>query len=155
MLNKEQVKHKIEHDSDFMRQISIKYLELGSMKAVEAHFNIMIGVVDDLFYEIPYYQKLFDEELDKQFQKRHAREGYINTLKIARRLSEVASEQTPGTEGGPTIKDVISAASTLAKLYEGVLKKKGEKSKDSLDELWDEVNSEPSPKKSIPDMPET
>lgn len=154
MLNKEQVKHKIEHDSEFLRQIAIKFLGLGMMKAVEAHFNIEVGVLDDLFYEVPHYQRMFDEELDKQFQKQLAREGYINMLRVSKRLAEVASDPTVSAEGGPTIKDVVSAASTLAKIHENVLKKKGNSKKDELDELWETVN-EPKSEEGVSGMPET
>lgn len=154
MLNKEQVKQQIEHDSEFARQIAIKFLELGMMKAVESHFNIEIGVLDDLFYEVPRYQQMFDEELDKQFQKQLAREGYINMLRVSKRLAEVASNQAAAADGGPTIKDVVSAASTLTKIHENVLKKKGSAKKDELDELWDTIN-ESKPEKGASDMPET
>jgi len=152
MLGEQEVQRQFDENQDFVRQIALEFLDYGKFKSVEARLNIKPGIIEKLFYEKPRYEKLFDDELSRQAKNRLFREGHVNIFKISRRLISVTNDEKAYEDGGPTIKDVVSDANRLAKLYDSVLKTKGDAKKDSLDEIWEDVSSERKSKESPPDM---
>lgn len=152
MLTEQDVIEKLENDSYFIRQLCLTYLDACTFKRTEANLGIHVGVLEKVFYEYPRYERMFDEELSRQAQGKLFREGQVNVFKLTTRLLEVAEDTNSQEDGGPTIKDVVSAANTLAKLYDSVLKQKGDKKKDALDSIFDEVKSERTSGESSQDM---
>jgi hypothetical protein len=152
MLNKEQAQRRFDEDPNFVRQLALTYIEIGKINVVEAKLGIKPNALVDLFYEQPKYERAFDMALQNEANNKIMREGYVNVFKISRRLLEVISDDNSPEDMGPTIKDVVSAANTLTRFYEQILRPKNSAKASALDHIWDEVNDEPTTTKGASDM---
>ena len=134
-MNKESFYESRKSDKNFIRGIALKYVEYeGNMAAVDVDLGSHIGFIDALMYEDQELAEELQEAIDVIVSNRLDREAAIRKIKLIETLNDIVSDTTLESDGGPTIRDKVSAANLLCKLTE-TDKPKQRVEKRSLDDL--------------------
>ena len=128
---------KMLYDDTIMKDIVKDYIDFdGNFKAIEAKRGIGIGDLEDIFYEDEELEIKFQDALGSLINGKLQRESSIKMANLVKTLFDVVENDTAPSDGGPTVKDKVSAANTLAKILEKTNKPKGKEKGDKLDDLW-------------------